>query len=144
MKKIILFSLIALSFWCCDRKTSNNLTFVSLEETNKDFRTFFDRFHSDSLYQIQHLANPVLGIPSMVKDESLLDGSYVWPRESWVMHKPFNNIGDEYSRNYIVVDKNNIIENIKHNVSNFGMERRFTKKNGEWYLNYYAGMNMMN
>ena len=144
MKKIVLFSFIALSFWCCDRKTSNSLTAVSLEDTNKDFREFFEKFHSDSLYQIQHLANPVNGIPAMVKDESLLDGSYEWPLNEWIMHKPFNNIGDEYSRNYIVANKNLIIENIKHKVSNFGMERRFVKENGEWYLSYYAGMNMMN
>lgn len=144
MKKIILFTLITLSFYSCDRKTSNQLTAISLEDTNKDFRTFFEKFHSDSLYQIQHVAQPLNGIPAMVKDESLLDGSYEWSRDNWVMHKPFNNIGDEYSRSYIVVDKQNVIENIKHNASNFGMERRFTKKDGEWYLSYYAGMNMLN
>ncbi len=144
MKKFILFSFIALSFWCCDRKTSNSLTAVPLEETTKDFRTFFEKFHTDSLYQLQHLSDPVTGIPAMVQDESLLDGSYVWPRDEWTIHKPFNNIGDEYERTYIVSNKNLITETIRHKVSNFAMERRFVKENGEWYLSYYAGMNMLN
>jgi len=144
MKKIVLFSFLLLSLWSCDRKTSNSLTAVSLEDTNKDFRTFFEKFHTDSLYQMAHLSSPVTGIPSMVEDESLLDGSYEWPRSEWKMHKAFNNIGDEYARNYVVANKSLIIENIKHKVSNFGMERRFVKENGEWYLSYYAGMNMMN
>lgn len=144
MRYLLFFLFISLSIWSCDRKTSNSLTAVTLEDTNKDFRTFFDKFHSDSLYQIAHIQQPLKGIPAMVKDESLLDGSYIWPMDNWVMHKPFNNIGNEYLREYIIMDKNIIIENIKHKVSGFGMERRFIKENGDWYLNYYAGMNMMN
>ena len=79
-----------------------------------------------------------------IRDRSYLDGSYEWSRAEWIMHKPFNNIGEEYQRRYIVVDKKLIIENIRHTASNFAMERRFVKENGEWYLNYYAGMNMLN
>ena len=52
-----------------------------------------------------------------------MDGSFI---------RDFQSLGDEM-----------VIERIHHTEANFGMQRRYSRDGGEWYLIYYAAMNKL-
>ena len=102
-----------------------------------DFETFFERFHSDSLYQIQHITFPLKGQRKTRGGELDMMLPVTWQQEDWVMHKPFNDHGGTFTRTYYPVGPV-IIEKIQDQNQFFSMERRFVKIDGEWYLIYYG------
>lgn len=102
--------------------------FLSLE-----FQEFYKKFHSDSLYQIDHIVFPLEGA---TYDEDNNPVSTLWTVDNWVLHKEFDDMGGTFTRSYaefggIISEK--IIDD--RNISN--MERRFSKIQNEWHLIYY-------
>ena len=106
----------------------SNESFLSAE-----FEQFYEQFHTDSSYQIDHIIFPLEG---MTYDEDNNSIVKLWTPENWIMHKPFDDMGGTFTRSYtefggIISEK--IIDD--RNISN--MERRFSKIQGEWSLIYY-------
>ncbi len=106
-----------------------------------DFDVFFDKFHRDSLYQMQHITFPLEGLPSDANAETIASGSFRWDAENWQLHRPFNNANHEFSRELLSFGNDLVIEKIIHKSGEYGTIRRFAKMGNEWYLIYYAGMN---
>ena len=107
----------------------------------KDFTAFYEKFHADSIYQLNHIRFPLEGLPSIADNADAMD--FHWGIENWEMHKPFADDNKEYNRVLTVVDSSIIIETIRMENNQYGMERRFAKFGKEWQLIYYAAMNKL-
>ncbi len=91
-----------------------------------DFLGFYQKFHSDSLYQISHVIFPL----KEKEDKSL------WQLSEWRMHKPFDDLGGQYQQKFANLN-GIIIENIYDVKGLFKMERRFIKDTDGYNLIYY-------
>jgi hypothetical protein len=143
-----LLILLALSlFGACQNNPSGNEVAVPLEDETidlSDFYAFYQRFHSDSLFQINHIIFPLKGLPRDADSAMVAEGSYFWDRDSWAMHKPFDFELSEYEREIKPFRSNMIQERIIHGPTGTGMIRRFAKlSDGEWHLIYYSDMNRL-
>ena len=97
---------------------------------------FYDRFHSDSAYQMEHIIFPLAGVPAY---DSLRTEDWSWEKEQWVLHRTFDDRGGTFRRNWYNVNSV-IIEKISDSSDRFTMERRWVKMGGEWQLIYYKEM----
>ncbi len=100
------------------------------------FREFYEAFHSDSSYQMNHIIFPLKGVRTR-KDsmESLsLDIEYI--PEKWKLHKPYVNDGS-YSRTFTLFG-DIVIENLIDNMGLLNIERRWAKIDTSWNLIYYG------
>ena len=113
------------------------------ESMPPDFLAFYQRFHSDSVYQMEHIVFPLQGLPSMADDATLSANNYRWQKEDWVLHQPFENAEGEFSRRFTKINDEMVIENIELVGGGYGMQRRWSKSGEDWYLIYYAGMNQL-
>ena len=140
--KLIAAIFITISFFCC--KSESNQSENHSEKVVSgipDFDAFYQKFHSDSIYQIEHIIFPLEGLPGQASDEDFSNPDFRWQKEDWVMHKGFQNINDEYSIEFRPIDKALMIEVIRHKPSNYIMKRNFAYMGDGWYLIYYAGLN---
>lgn len=100
---------------------------TTVVEIPEDFPPFYGRFHTDSLYQMEHIIWPL-------SEQS--DGRK-WTMEEWVMHKPFDNSSGEFSRD-LENFEGIIIETISHEQGWFHMQRTFSRIDKTWYLIKYT------
>ena len=121
---LILFSLLS----CKKEKTTISESPVSptTKEIPSDFLAFYDQFHNDSIFQMNHIVFPV--------KSSLASVQYA--KQDWRLHKPFNSQGGNFVRSF-----NNIggiiIEFIKEKNGFVTIERRFSKMDDDYHLIYY-------
>jgi len=141
-KLIWFFSLLLLSgsiliYSCKNEKKPKNAD-VSLTEVPEDFVTFFERFHTDSTFQMNHITFPLEGTRKVASTtgDSLIE--YRWQKETWRIHRPFDNYDSLFTRKFYMVGDNIIIEKITGVNGLFTMERRFAKLNDGWNLIYYS------
>ena len=113
------------------------------ESMPEGFLAFYQRFHEDSLFQLEHIVFPLQGIPAEADSMTIVEGSFRWQKENWVMHHPIEDAGTQFSRSMKKVGDEIVIENITVAKGQYGMQRRFSKMSDEWYLIYYAGMNRL-
>jgi hypothetical protein len=105
-----------------------------------DFHTFYDRFHTDSIYQMNHIIFPLSGVVQQ-GDSVLTLITKQWLADEWKLHKPFDNHGGTFERTF--TNSNSIIsETITGNGGMFTVEKRYSKLAGEWHLIYYQGLVM--
>ena len=105
----------------------------------KDFHTFYDQFHTDSLFQMERIVFPLKGIGKL-SDTSSIAQEIMWQREDWVLHKPFNRDGS-FERVFTNIS-GIITEYISSTNGMFSMEKRYAKLGGEWHLIYYQELLM--
>lgn len=111
-------------------------------QPSAEFMAFYEKFHADSLYQMQHIAWPLRG-ETTAPDESGADNRRlaVWTPDTWRMHRPLDMSTGEFKRSWEVLGDELVLERIRYAAANYGMERRFTKRDdGEWELVYYLDM----
>lgn len=106
---------------------------------NDDFMTFYDRFGTDSLFQVQHIIFPLEGMKSVTDTIEIVNPDFRWQREDWVVHGPFDDMDGTFVREFIAA-KDIVVENIHDNSGTFSMERRFAKMSSGWNLIYYREM----
>ena len=128
LKTNILLLLLALLIGCKSNSTSGDVPMESIinDEIPSSFIQFHDRFHKDQAFQISRTVFPLPGKGDTSK----------WSEEAWSMHKPFDNIGNEYARTYSNF-QDIITERIIHKSGLFEMNRRFAPIDGAWHLIYY-------
>lgn len=102
------------------------------------FEVFYERFHEDSLYQIEHIQFPLQGVSSNPTDHH---SAFRWERADWAMHRRFNEAESGFRSEFTRLGDDFIIERIVHREGLYGMERRFSRLGGQdWYLIYYAAL----
>jgi len=125
-------------FWIAcksDRRdvAENSEDLTSEQNFPEGFESFFTRFHSDSLYQLEHIVFPLEGKNDAVDPER----AYYWTPDNWKLHGEYDESLTDFSRSFRVV-KDIVIEIIQDKYAFSRMERRFAKIDGEWMLIYYG------
>jgi len=139
---LYLFILIGLS---CNSSADTKEETTVLEEdalttTMDEFETFYQKFHTDSIFQKEHILFPLKGLPTNADSAILKSGDFYWQEEDWVtQHLVDPSSG--FTPTVLPIDSALIIERIMYKDKQYAMERRFAKMNGEWKLIYYAGVN---
>jgi len=108
-----------------------------------DFIQFYKTFHTDSLYQMQHIVWPLRGVPTITDPNVTIDSleRFHWRPRDWKMHKLMEKSA-EFSVRYDMPSDDVVTEYIEFKNLKARMMRRFARsQNGEWFLIYYADIN---
>ncbi len=108
-----------------------------------EFMTFYEKFHSDSTYQMAHITWPLQGVTDEKTDSvSVRKVLKSWEPKDWLIHHTMDyEHSTEFARTFQVIGDVMVIEVIRAKALNFGQERRFYKnENNEWELIYYADL----
>jgi len=125
-------------------KSNPNNTHYAIDVPD-DFIYFLDEFHSDTVFQKAHIQWPLQGLPTWMNgnDTTIVDDSFRWTEDNWVMHRDFDQDNEEFEQKFSTVGDDIVIEQILHINGSMGMERRFSRRDDSWVLIYYAGMNLI-
>lgn len=102
------------------------------------FDLFYEKFHSDTAFQLSRVVFPLPGINT--EDMSILDSVYFWEEENWEFHnKPQIDDSSEFG---IEVERTDslVVEVIFSKDPGLVVRRQFKKVNGEWYLINYESV----
>ncbi len=110
----------------------------------KDFLDFYQKFHSDSTYQMAHIEWPLKGESGISQDTTAKRQLTEWTPANWhLMHFPDTTMST-LKRSFETVGDVMVIERMSYPMVGFGYERQFYKEeNGEWRLIYYAESTLM-
>jgi len=106
------------------------------------FLVFYDRFHSDSVFQMEHIVFPLEGIPPRPED-GIIPDDFRWQKDDWIIHKLFDSMDGTYVQYIKEVGPGLVVDQIKDAAGTYGMQRRFAKMGDDWFLIYYAAMNVL-
>lgn len=106
----------------------------------EDFEVFYEKFHTDSAFQMEHIIFPLEGHARMMENQIEIINPITWEENDWTLHQPFNDYGGTFTRKYIMTD-DVVIEKINDKSGFFKMERRFAKLGDDWTLIYYGANN---
>ena len=107
----------------------------------QEFADFYDRFHQDSVFQMERTLFPLPGLPREADRALIASGRYRWTPETWTLQRPINLQKSNFKRELIPVTKDLIIEKLVQPEYNLQIERRFSRLEDGWHLIYYAGLN---
>lgn len=139
-EKIFILALSLTSLTACKPKASTNTT--EMQPLSEDFRTFYEKFHSDSMYQISHIAFPLKGLPSNADSSVLSQDTFHFHANDWLMHRPVDFSKGEFVQSIAPLGDIMVTEHIIKSDNSFGIERRFAKlSDGQWSLIYYVAPN---
>lgn len=110
------------------------------EELPQSFADFYDRFLTDSIYQMEHILFPLQGLPDKADSATIAGNSFRWQLEDWKLHGPIS-ANSDFSVTFRPLSETIIQENIRHESGVYAMERRYAEFDDGWYLIYYAGLN---
>jgi len=119
-------------------KTYKESNAVSSMDLPPDFGSFYDRFHTDSNYQIDHIMWPLPG-KVIENEQGELQSTTNWTQEEWTIHQKMPSNG-AYDLNYTTTGPDYVQEIIINRTSGHGLIRRWRKINGDWILSYYSGL----
>ena len=140
----VLFGAFAVFFACKQPATAPQVESIATSDTQMpaDFSAFYDKFHSDSLYQIAHISWPLQGDKSEQIDSTHYQKKETtWEQGNWRMHRPVDYRSGDYKRQVQMLGDGLLIEYITITAGGYGIERRFAKQpDGEWNLIYYSDM----
>ncbi len=106
-----------------------------------DFAEFYERFHTDSLYQMAHISFPITGLPSNADSTARAGDSFRWEPGNWRMHRRIDFTTSDFSQKLTAVSDDLIVEEIIHQSGQYAIKRHFTRWEDEWYLTHYVGLN---
>ena len=135
-------SCLALSVFSC-RNQGEPAAHEQFPAQYRDFAGFYERFHQDSLYQMEHIVFPLEGLPREADSATIASGTFRWQKDSWRMQRGFDLQNSSFEQQLIPVSEDLIIEKITHKAGGLGMQRRFARFGEEWFLIYYADLNQM-
>lgn len=132
--------LIAIS--CKPKSVPETEPIMQVEEPiSEAFWTFYETFHTDSIFQIEHTQWPLQGLPSS-EDQLPISGSFTWQKEDWVTHHLFDDMNGTFEQKFTKMG-HLILEKISDKSGTFQMEKRYANLGDGWMLIYYAGMRMV-
>ena len=130
--------------WSCgggDTQSAEGQPEGALSSDMESFVEFYQRFHTDSLYQISHIIFPLEGLPDDADSATIASGSFRWTKKDWKMQRPFDFEMSDFGRELKEPGPGLVEEIIYHKKLPYVLVRRFSYLGGDWYLIYYAGMN---
>ena len=142
MPKLNLFLFFALLFIygiSCKNKVENEKDENAGMYETKEFKDFYERFGTDSVYQMQHVVFPLEGIRAMRDSLDIPDPNFKWQEDKWIVHGLFDDMNGTFIREFLSM-KGIVIEKITDQSGTFTMERRFAKLASGWNLIYYREM----
>ena len=142
MKYLLPFALL-LFFACKNQPAENTSTDTPNNELPEGFSAFYQQFHHDSAFQMNHIIFPLEGIPNNADQETIQADTFRWQKETWSLMRPVDYQMSEYQRDFIPLTDELVMERIIHKGGQFGMVRRFAIISDEWHLIYYAGVNRL-
>jgi hypothetical protein len=112
----------------------------------ENFAEFYDKFLSDSLFQVSRVVFPVAGRPKFVDSLTHKDEFY-YTADVWAMHKKID-LSDTKKFNRKFTDfgvglVKEIIE-MKEGKDVLFIERRYRLDNKKWYLIFFGNLNVRN
>lgn len=106
-----------------------------------DFQEFYQKFHTDSVYQLAHIQFPLQGDDLVKIDSATLQRQTKWWKaEEWTIQRA------DFDANDYNIETQNIgdvviVERVTAKAVPYGIERRFGKQpDGSWALIYYSDM----
>lgn len=125
----------------CQSTPSAGEESVSLpDHLPEGFTDFYQRFLTDSLYQMEHILFPLQGLPDKADSTTLTSNTFRWEMKDWVLHRPIPPSSD-FSVDLQLITETMVRERIRHASGQYAMERRYAYLDDGWYLIYYAGLN---
>jgi hypothetical protein len=108
------------------------------------FRKFYENFHRDSVFQLNHIRFPLEGLPEIEEETAEIDlSTFYWKKNEWTLHRPFDAMNGSFNRDFQPLGEDMVVETIRHTEANYAMQRRFYRDGNDWYLIYYAAMNKL-
>ncbi len=139
-----LLPIFILFFLACKNETKNDTADSGDSmQLPEGFSSFYQRFHADSLFQMEHITFPLQGLPDNTDRETIDAGTFRWQKEDWNMMHPIDFQMSDYKRDLIPLTDEMVIERIIHKNGQLGMVRRYAIISSEWHLIYYAGVNRL-
>ncbi|MBK9220746.1 MAG: hypothetical protein IPO78_12450 [Saprospiraceae bacterium] len=146
--RIFIFFLILSIFSACKSKTGvaiheksqeQESHYLNFEGLPNDFKTFYQKFHTDSVFQMEHIVFPLEGLPDHADPEDVRKDAYYYTADQWVLHTSF----DRNDNVIYYINMANVIieERIQEKKYQLMIIRRFAKASGGWRLIYYGGLN---
>lgn len=105
-----------------------------------DFHKFYDLYHTDSIFQLEHTIFPLKGLARSA-DTTKIAEEVLWQKEDWIQHKPFNDQNGTFERTFTNIG-GIITEYISANEGLFSLEKRYAKLGEDWFLIYYQELLM--
>lgn len=138
-----LLPLVVLLLIGCKNRQSTPAPEVSAgsRELPKDFLEFYDKFLTDSAYQIAHIQWPLAGeeTTQLVDSAQAVKTPIQWQRESWDLHHPMSLKDDSYKHEWQMMGDVMVIERVREQTTGMYIERRFAKiGNDDWQLIFYS------
>ena len=115
-----------------------NITEDEYNFPNESFKEFYLKFHTDSIYQIQHTVFPLEGIP-MFYDDEIHTLPYFYQKEDWTMQRMFDLKEKGYK--HVMEDLGFVIKERFIDSKGYGIERRYMQNGKDYFLIYYLGFN---
>ena len=139
--------LFLLTFFACKNKQPAPETLAATDSEAsalpEGFSDFYQKFHNDSLFQVEHIVFPLEGLPNNADSATVAAKTFRWMPETWRMQRQFDFQVSEYKREIVPLTETIVMERILHQSGDFGMIRRFAIVGGDWHLIYYAGVNRL-
>lgn len=131
MKKIFFFLTFSLLILSC--KNAENTASETTESTDtavieleKDFVEFYNKFHTDSIFQLQSI-----NFPLQAPEDSI-----TWTVDNWILHQPFDDYGGKFRREFTPAGQI-VLEKIYDANGFFMMNRRWARLSDGWKLIFY-------
>ena len=132
-KTLVFIPLLIFLIASCGKKQPTQIIANTYESLDPDFKTFYNKFLSDSIFQMSHIVFPLEG--NITDSEG---NPSTWDASSWDLHQPYDDASDEFTRTFENVGDMMTLELIRHKELPYIIERRYAKLLGEeWYLVYY-------
>ena len=131
--------LLIIAISACKNNTNGNSSSELPAYATEDFTAFYERFGTDTAYQMQHIVFPLEGMPALRDSADVIPIDFRWEREQWVHHKAYDDMNGTFAREFIDF-KGIVIEKISDASGRYTMERRFSRMSDGWHLIYYRAM----
>lgn len=145
-KKVVSYflALMVCGLWVASCKNEPKLSNTETQGLTEDFVQFYNKFHSDSAYQMAHIQFPLEGYPSGNLADSIKNvNDFRWTADKWIMHRLPQFSDSLYSRQFEQPMPIMVNEIIIEKKRNYGTLRRFLKRDNEWFLIFYSDMNRL-
>lgn len=107
------------------------------DKGQESFKAFYDKFYTDSIFQLQRTEFPLLG-----KDPNGEQDPFYWDIDNWRYLKPIEE--SPQIKVLPIVDMETWMRERMIIQERFYMEKQFTLIDNKWYLTSYSGMAPIN